>query len=296
MLGFAAISSAAPHLNSRFEEHAAIKREAIMPAERGLTWTPKKRQSSINQIASVTDISIQQDFSSFSKQTVVIINQLAANILQLQQILLEQELVALVQEQLFLLQLQNSIVDNIRKNHFKNKNSNVNTIIVIVQQVSDNRGGNQKNRYMTRQIQSNSNVQEQVVVIIQEQNTIQVGGSGSNSNSNSNSNGASPTGSSSAAQSTASVSAAANATAIGTYQPDLAQFPGYTPNIDLLPADLQQAPQFNFGSQGADPAIIIQANQAVFVEFNDQSQKAQDQSTASAEIITVVSGGGGNII
>lgn len=149
---------------------------------------------------------------------------------------------------------------------------------------------------MTRQIQSNSNVQEQVVVIIQEQNTIQVGGSGSNSNSNSNSNGASPTGSSSAAQSTGSVSAAANATAIGTYQPDLAQFPGYTPNIDLLPADLQQAPQFNFGSQGADPAIIIQANQAVFVEFNDQSQKAQDQSTASAEIITVVSGGGGNII
>lgn len=96
-----------------------------MPAERGLTWTPKKRQSSINQIASVTDISIQQDFSSFSKQTVVIINQLQANILQLQQILLEQELVALVQEQLFLLQLQNSIVDNIRKNHYKNKNSNV---------------------------------------------------------------------------------------------------------------------------------------------------------------------------
>lgn len=159
--------------------------------------------------------------------------------------------------------------------------------------MSDNRGGNQKNRYITRQIQSNSNVKEQVVVIIQEQNTIQVGGSGFNSNSNSN--GASPTGSSSAAQSTGSVSAAANATAIGTYQPDLAQFPGYTPNIDLLPADLQQAPQFNFGTQGADPAIIIQANQAVFVQFNDQSQKAQDQSTVSAEIITAVSGGG-NII
>ena len=96
-----------------------------MPVERGLTWTPKKRQSGINQIASVTDISIQQDFSSFSRETVVIINQFQSNALARLQLQLEQELVALVQEQLFLLQLQNSIVDNIRKNHYKNKNRNV---------------------------------------------------------------------------------------------------------------------------------------------------------------------------
>jgi hypothetical protein len=164
-----------------------------------------------------------------------------------------------------------------------------NTIILIVQQVSDNRGGNQNNRYITRQIQSNFDVKEQIVIIIQDQNTVSVGGS----------NTPSLTGSSSAAQSTGSANASsANASSanIGTYQSGLSQFGGYTPNIDLLPAEVNSLPSFNFGAQGVDPAIIIQENQAVFVEFVDQSKESKDQSSVTTEIITDVSGGGSNII
>jgi hypothetical protein len=97
-----------------------------MQVERGLTWTPKKRQSSLEQSASAANSQgLKSDFSSFSEETVVVINQFQENALTRQQLLLEQELVALVQEQLFLFQLQNNIVDNIRKNHYKNRNNNV---------------------------------------------------------------------------------------------------------------------------------------------------------------------------
>jgi len=84
-----------------------------MPVERGLTWTPKKRQQN------------NQDFSNFQQETVVVINEFEGNALAKEQLQLEQELVLLVQEQLFILQVTNNIVDNIRKNHYKNKNNNV---------------------------------------------------------------------------------------------------------------------------------------------------------------------------
>lgn len=102
-----------------------------MPVERGLTWTPKKRQSSFEQFASITNFnsfssnSFQNDFSSFSQETVVVINEFQGNSFAQQELALEQELVQLVQEQLFLLQAQNAIVDNIRSNHFNSQNNNV---------------------------------------------------------------------------------------------------------------------------------------------------------------------------
>jgi hypothetical protein len=102
-----------------------------MPAERGLTWTPKKRGNKFNQFASISnfnsfsEVAIVQDFSSFSQETVVVINQFQGNSFSQQQLQQEQELVVLIQEQMFLLQSQNFIVDNIRKNHFNSRNNNV---------------------------------------------------------------------------------------------------------------------------------------------------------------------------
>jgi len=166
-----------------------------------------------------------------------------------------------------------------------------NTVILIVQQVNDNRGGNSNGRYFTRQIQSNSNIQEQVVVVIQEQNVINVGGSNGISNS------LFPTGVSEAqAQSTGAVGAEQASANIGTYQPDLSQFQGFNANIDLLPSGLSQFPSFNFGQQDIDPAVIILENQQMFVGFASQNSQSIDNSISNAEIISAIGGGNSNII
>jgi hypothetical protein len=127
------------------------------------------------------------------------------------------------------------------------------------------------------------------VIVIQESNVMNVGGS--------NSNVPLPTGVSAAqAQSTGSASAEQASANIGTYQPDLSQFQGFNANIDLLPSGLSSFPNFNFGQQDIDPAVIILENQQVFVEFVSQSSQSIDNSISSAEIIAAVSGGNGNII
>ena len=102
----------APHLHSRFEKDAVAEREIVMPAERGLTWSPTKRQN-------------QKDFGSFQQETVVVINEFEGNSLTDEQMQSEQELVVLIQQSFFKSQSETVIVDNIRKNHYKSKNSNV---------------------------------------------------------------------------------------------------------------------------------------------------------------------------
>lgn len=143
VLGFAAIACAgeyscvfpvgswltfvAPHSNSaRSEQDVAAKREAIMPSERGLTWTPRKRQSSSENLVSIlASNSIQNDLAAFAAEQAIIINQFEQVVLAQEEIILEQQLVALVQEQLFVLQAQTEIIDNIRINHFNAQNSQV---------------------------------------------------------------------------------------------------------------------------------------------------------------------------
>lgn len=283
VLGFAAVSYAAPQLHSRFATDAA-KREAIMPVERGLTWTPKKRQNNIGAIAnfnSFSNVGFSQDFNSFQQETVIVINQLSgAEILAQQQLQQEQELVGLIQEQLFLLQSQNFISDNIRKNHFNSKNSNVNTVILIVQQVNDNRSGKSNTRYMTRQLQSNSNNNNQEVIIIQEENVLNVGGQNNVPSSVSSAFGAQASGG-------AQLNGQDQASNIGTYQPGLTQFQGLNSNMDLLPAGLSGFPQFNFGTQDVDPALIILQNQQAEVVFLDQSQSNEDNNISEGEIISI---------
>lgn len=261
----------APHSQSKF---GLATREA--PKARSLTWSPSKRQSRnggntdiIIQFNNFGDNSnngnnnnrFQNDFNSFSQQTIIIINEDSNNRLRDEQIRQERQFTQLVQEQLFFVQVQSFMCDNIRRNHFNSRNGrNVNTVIILVQQVIDNRRGQQEKRIVTRQIESNSRSNQQVVVIIQENTVINVDGRsrfqngqfvGSQDNNN-NSNG---NGTESAQQDGQGISRQ-------DYQPtDLNSF---DQKINLIPAGIEN-PQFSFGQQSEDPAAIVLENQNFFV-------------------------------
>ncbi|KFY75807.1 hypothetical protein V499_04243 [Pseudogymnoascus sp. VKM F-103] len=56
--------------------------------------------------------------------------------------------------------------DRIRQNHYRNKNRNANTVIVIVTEVVDSRTANRQSRFMSRQIRANNNQPSDVTVIV----------------------------------------------------------------------------------------------------------------------------------
>ncbi|KAF4624438.1 hypothetical protein G7Y89_g13733 [Cudoniella acicularis] len=279
-LGFAAVSFAAPQLHSRFEVE---KREPAQPVERGLTWTPHKRSrgnfqlpsNSFNSFGSSSN-NFFNDFNSFSQssENTIIITEIQENSLSESEFESEQQFSQLIQEQLFLDQSQNFISDNIRRNHFNSRNSNVNTIILIVSQVTDSRNGGSNSRYFSRQIESNSNIQEQEVVIITDSNQFNIGGSNSNSQFVPSSTSVSQ------AQSTGIPSTITGSQSnVGLYQPG-ASWQGFNPNIQLLPSGISE-PSFNFGQSDTDPAIIILENQQTYVEFLEQSEESLDSSILS---------------
>ncbi|KAH8663628.1 hypothetical protein BGZ60DRAFT_432764 [Tricladium varicosporioides] len=292
VLGFAAVSFAAPHLHSRFE---ITTRDSAAPAERGLTWTPKRGNgngfSFPNSFNTFGNNQFFNDFSSFQQQTTVVITEIQENSFSNSQFQQEQEFSQLIQEQLFLQQQQTFFCDNIRRNHFNSRNNQVNTVILIVQQVQDNRFGQSNTRYFTRQIQSNSNIRQQQVVIIQEQTILQIGGNSGNSLSQfaggefvGGSLSGTPTSEGSAQATESATPSSEGKRSNGFFQRGIyvpgASWQGFNPNIQLLPFGIQQ-PSFGFGSAGIDPALIIQSNQQVFISFVQQSQQVIDSNVFS---------------
>lgn len=182
----------------------------------------------------------------------------------------EVQLTELVEKKLVIIDQTKQNKDNIRKNHFKNKNSNVvsvfpfnasilkadskqNTVVIVVTQIVDIRDSSNVNtRYMTHQVQSNEEITEQQIVIVSEAVAMTVGGGSSGTQVQP----ASPTG-------TGFISPN-----IMTYDPSAP--PSVSNNSMILPAGVS-APNFDNTQVDQDPAIIIEENQAVFVEFVQSS-------------------------
>ena len=101
---------------------------------------------------------------------------------------------------------------------------------------------------MTHQVQSNEEIAEKQIVVVSDAQTMTVGGNVGSAVQQF----ASPTG-------TGSVSAD-----IATYDPNSA--PSVSNGTQILPSGVP-APSFDGTQVDKDPAIIIEKNQAVFVEF-----------------------------
>lgn len=120
-------------------------------------------------------------------------------------------------------------------------------------QIIDSRDSSNKNtRYMTHQVQSNEGIAEQQMVVLSDAQTMTVGENAGTAVQQF----ASPTG-------TGSVSPN-----IATYDPNAA--PSVSNSTQILPSGVS-APKFDNTQVDQDPAIIIQENQAVFVEFVQSS-------------------------
>ena len=117
--------------------------------------------------------------------------------------------------------------------------------------VIDNRNQNNRNvRYLTRQVESNPEAATKEWVVVTEQSTMTVDSQN-------------PTG-----------TGATEAFATGAVAPQVAAYDPAAPlelsEDALLPANIE-APSWAQASKDNDPAIIIEANQAVFVVFDDQN-------------------------
>jgi len=147
-----------------------------------------------------------------------------------------------------------------------------NTVVIVVTTVIDQRDSSNFNtRYVTRQLQSNSQIEEQVLIVISESQTMTVGGS--NSNSNGRQSKATRAGTASSSQSTGNVQQFA------IYNPSSpAQVvQGNSSSQSLLPSGLS-APSWSNAQFSQDPAVILEENasQDAFVSFagEDSSQEA----------------------
>ena len=121
-------------------------------------------------------------------------------------------------------------------------------MVIVVTQVIDQRDSSNVNtRYMTHQVQSNENIAEQQMVVVSEAAAMTIGSSNSTGVQQ-----ASPT---------ATGTAASN---ILTYDPSAP--PSVSNNTMILPSGVA-APKFDNTQVDQDPAIIIEKDQAVFVEF-----------------------------
>ncbi|KFY31238.1 hypothetical protein V493_01293 [Pseudogymnoascus sp. VKM F-4281 (FW-2241)] len=56
--------------------------------------------------------------------------------------------------------------DRIRQNHYRNRNQNANTVIVVVTEVVDNRNNDRRSRYMSRRIRADNGQSSDVTVIV----------------------------------------------------------------------------------------------------------------------------------
>lgn len=127
---------------------------------RGMSRAQKREPLAIVQEVQQTDI--------------IVVNQ---NLEQLaaQQQVIEQEFAALVQAEVALVTQLDTIKNNIRVNHFKARFSQVNTVIVTVQTVVDQRQKNAANRYMVKQLLAdNGKPESQMIVMVSEAATMTI--------------------------------------------------------------------------------------------------------------------------
>ncbi|CAG8972288.1 hypothetical protein HYALB_00001686 [Hymenoscyphus albidus] len=287
VLGFASTAFSAPT--------SASKGDA--PVEERSTWAPRKRETVISvsqqqqtelilQFNNANGLSnnnnfFQNNLNSFAQNTVIVINQNPNQRLNQQQLLQEQQLTQLLQEQLFFRQVQSLMCDNVRRNHFNAQNAlagqNVNTVIVILQEVIDNRPGINQRRLVTRQIDSGIASDQQNVVILQENLPIVVNGQslfqngqfvGNNVNNLANMGNSNNVNKSAILSNTTAPDAPPNtllprrSIPVQDYQPSILS--AFQAKNNLIPAGVVQ-PQLSFGILSQDPAAIVLQNQQLFV-------------------------------
>ncbi|KAK9414131.1 hypothetical protein SUNI508_02230 [Seiridium unicorne] len=153
LLGFSSLVASAP----------AVERELQQPAERGLRWKSRAQKRSplaiIQEVQETNIIVVQEN-----------LGQLAA-----QQQIIEQEFAALVQAEVELVVQLEEIKNNIRVNHFKARFSQVNTVIVTVQTLVDQRSAGASNRYLIKQLLAdNGKPESEMVVMVSEAATMTI--------------------------------------------------------------------------------------------------------------------------
>lgn len=168
LLGLAAFASAVPH-----------QLEAGN-VERRLTWTPRSLEQSNN-----ADIEKRGgrgddrgsdrggdrggDSISIVDTTIVQVSDDSRHS--------ESDLVVLVQNNIQINQDKWDYRNNIRRNHYRNRNRNVNTVIIVITEIIDVRNVDRYNkRYMKRQVRADNNAREDVIVQITEVVAITIDG------------------------------------------------------------------------------------------------------------------------
>ncbi|KAI9646116.1 hypothetical protein NHQ30_005556 [Ciborinia camelliae] len=203
--------------------------ETVENGARGLIFTPRRMGQRANGVITITKTKEEQ-LTEISRGR-------------------EIQLTKLVQERLVIIDQTQIARDNIRKNHFRNLNSQQNTVIIIITQIIDARDNSSKNiRYMTHQVQADNQAKVTQFVMVQQAQQMTI-------------NGASPTGTSPLPQGTG-ISAASSS--IATYDPNAA--PSISNLTQILPINAA-APSLAGVRQFQDPALIIEENQKAFVDF-----------------------------
>ncbi|KAK7733259.1 hypothetical protein SLS63_004788 [Diaporthe eres] len=265
---------------------ASVDRTAT-PMERGLKHKTRTQQK--------RDIIIQQ---TVVEPQITVINNNLDTIAALA-LTAEQEFAALVQSQLALISTVETIKNNIRVNHFKNRWTNVNTVIIAVTNVIDQRDPNNVNtRYMVNQLKAdNGAAGQEILVMVNAAEPLTIG----------------------PAPTPATLNVPGVAGVGNTSQPaagDAPQVAQFDPNAPfgqvngsvLLPFGSQPPKAPSDAQVFADPAAIILPNQGLFVGdtnliqqdcqliaagslFNLQAQLlANEQAIAQAELAGLVLG------
>jgi hypothetical protein len=136
-----------------------------MPAEKGLRHKTRAQK----RAAVIIQQTVVEPQITVVEQNLGIINQLAQ--------IAEQELAQLVQAQVALVTELQTIMNNIRINHFKAKFSQVNTVIVTVTNIVDARDAKNVNkRYLMNQlVADNGFPNSQLVVMVTQQQEMTIG-------------------------------------------------------------------------------------------------------------------------
>ncbi|KAE9378679.1 hypothetical protein N431DRAFT_146702 [Stipitochalara longipes BDJ] len=253
VLGFAALAVAAPALE---------KKEAIKLPARGVNFVPRRslrpRGGSSKSHNSWINFGSNFDIQNVITETTVNVLQIDENPLLEAQVQEETLLAQTLTEALIGAQVQfNQALDNIRINTLNQLNNNVNTVAIVVTEISDNRDSSNSNtRYISRQLQSNPSISEQAFVVIEETSSLTLSSS-----------------------IPSSVLSAAQSSSTGSnFTP---QFGSYTPNgnaslqsssgqFNLYPSG-SAFPSFGNAQQLNDPALIVLANQQYFVQSSQNS-------------------------
>ncbi|KAF7877639.1 hypothetical protein EAF04_001310 [Stromatinia cepivora] len=158
----------------------------------------------------------------------------------------EIQLTKLVQERLVIIDQTQIARDNVRRNHFRNLNSQRNIVIIVVTQIVDARDTSSKNiRYMTHQVQADNQARDTQFVMLHQAQQMTINGPSQT--------GSLPQGTSFPASSS-----------VETYDPNAA--PSVSNGSQILPVNAA-APSFAGVKQFKDPAMIIEENQMAVVNF-----------------------------